>query len=261
MLKEKSLEYRWLTVLFVLSAIIQTGCAEGPLWRVGKFSPWARNQWAEEERIADTLFERKRQMTESVSAALDAPVEQQQRVAEDLAEVVHRDPILLLRLHAVDLLGKLNCPAAVETLKDASRDHNSDLRVAAIKSWEKMPAETAIPQLQEMIGSDTDIDVRLAATRALGNFSGQQAVAAISLALEDPDPALQVRAAESLQNVTGEQLGRDIQAWQNYVKNVLPSPLADRTLAKRPVGGEETRTGISGGPGPRSDSNPDSIFR
>jgi len=208
----------------ILGATISTsGCAEGPLWRAGKYSPWARNQWAAEEEIADTLFARKRKMTEAVTAAIGAPVEDQQRVAEMVSEVVHRDSVLLLRLHGVNLLGQLNCPAAVQTLVDASHDHNADIRIAAIKAWKGMPGDTAIPQLQEIIGSDTNVDVRLAATRALGDFSGQKAVGAISLALSDPNPALQLRAAESLQRVTGEQLGRDIGAWQNYVAQMAPA--------------------------------------
>ncbi len=162
-------------------------------------------------------------MTESVEAVLNAPVEQRQRVAEEISEIVHRDPVLLLRLHGVKLSGQLNCPAAVQTLEDASRDYNSDIRVAAIKAWEKMPMDVAIPQLQEMIGSDTNIDVRLAATRALGNFSGVKAVQALSLALNDADPALQLRAADSLQNATGESFGRDVIAWQDYVSRFTNS--------------------------------------
>ncbi len=197
--------------------LLVTGCAEGPLWQSGRYSPWARNKWAEEEKIADTLFARKQRMTESVESVLGAPVEQQQTVAKELGEIVRRDPVLLLRLHGVKLSGKLKCPAAIQTLEDASRDYNTDIRVAAIKAWEKMPDDVAIAQLQEMIGSDTNIDVRLAATRALGNFSGVKAVQALSLALNDTDPALQLRAAESLQKTTGESLGRDVIAWQDYV--------------------------------------------
>ena len=152
------------------------------MWRAGKYSPWARSQWAEEEKIADTMFKRRREMNESVAAVVNGPVAEQQRVAESLAEVLHRDPVLLLRLYSVNQLGKLNCPAAIDALEDASRDPNPDLRVAAIKAWQNLPAETAIPQLQEMIGSDTNDDVRLAATKALGNFQGEQAIAAIALA-------------------------------------------------------------------------------
>lgn len=218
----------WIAQVLILISMTMVcsflpGCAEGPFWRAGKYSPWAQNQWAEEEKIADTLFVRKRRMTESVESAVNSSIDQQQRVAQNLAEILHRDSVLLLRLHAVKLLGELDCPAAVQALVDASHDHTSDIRIAAVNAWSKMPTDEAIPHLQEMIGSDTDTDVRLAATRALGNFSGQKAVAAISLALDDRNPALQLRAAESLQKVTGEQLGRDIGAWQNYVRNVIPN--------------------------------------
>ena len=212
-------------VLPLLAAVLVSmcGCAEGPLWRAGKYSPWARNQWAAEEQIADTLFVQKRRMSEAVSSVAAAPVEDQQKVAQNLANVMHQSPVLLLRLHAVKLLGQLNCPAATQALVDASHDHNSDLRIQAINSWQAMPADKAIPHLQDMIGSDTEVDVRLAATRALSNFSGERAVSAIAMALEDPNPALQLRAVESLQVVTGEQIGRDVGAWQQYVKNVLPA--------------------------------------
>ena len=140
-------------------------------------------------------------MSEAVASVIGAPVEDQQRVAQTISEVVLRDPVLLLRLHGVNLLGKLDCPLAIQTLQDASKDNIPDIRIAAVKSWQAMEPQTAIPQLQNIIGSDTNIDVRLAATRALSKFSGQQAVSAASLALEDDDPALQLSAVESLQRI------------------------------------------------------------
>lgn len=225
MRKERTKFLRLIMVVVAIATITQlTGCADGPLWKAGKYVPWARNQWAAEEQIADTLFSRKRKMSEAVASVQGAPVEDQQRVAQTISEVVLRDPVLLLRLHGVDLLGKLNCPLAIETLRNASNDNNADIRIAAIKSWQRMSPEVAIPQFQNIIGTDTNIDVRLAATRALGNFNGQQAVSAVSLALDDNDPALQLRAAESLQRITGESLGRDISQWQQYVNNVKPVP-------------------------------------
>jgi hypothetical protein len=214
----------------IVLLVFFVGCAEGPLWQTGKLSPWARNQWAEEEKIADTLFVKKRRMTESVNSVLNAPVERQQEVAEQLAETVRRDPILLLRLHGVKLIAQLDCPAATQTLEDASRDYDTDIRIAAVNAWKNKRGEIAIPQLQEIIGSDTNVDVRLAATRALGNFSGQKAVQALSLALNDSDPALQLRAADSLQKTTGESLGRDVVAWQEYVQN-MDSAVTDSSPA------------------------------
>ena len=232
-MRKQETELLRLSLVVVTVAIVTqlTGCADGPLWKTGKYVPWARNQWAAEEQIADTLFSRKREMSEAVASVQGAPVEDQQRVAQSISEVVLRDPVLLLRLHGVDLLGKLNCPQAIQTLRDASNDNSPDIRIAAIKSWQRMSPDVAIPQLQNIIGSDTNIDVRLAATRALGNFNGQQAVSAASLALNDNDPALQLRAAESLQRITGESIGRDISKWQQYVGNVQPAPFVSQTPA------------------------------
>jgi len=210
----------FLSTIAVIS--VSLGCAEGPLWQTGKFAPWARNQWAEEEKIANTIFTRKNEMNRMVATAKNGTMEQKQMAAENLSETIHRDPILLMRLHGVKLLGELDSPAAIETLTSASKDHNSDVRIAAIQSWSKMPGEVAISQLQEIIGSDTDVDVRLAATRALGNYQGLRAVEALSFALDDPNPALQIRATESLARATGESIGRDVQAWQRYVKQAVP---------------------------------------
>lgn len=200
--------------------LLGSGCAEGPLWRSGKYVPWVQSQWAEEEKIADTLFSRKRRLTELAQQAANGPIEQQQQAAKTLREATQRRNPLLLRLHAVDLLGRINCPESLDALEQLSTARVSDIRLAAVNAWKNMPSEHAIPQLQRILGSDTDVDVRLAATRALSNFSGQQAVSAISLALADPDPALQLRAAESLEQVTGEQFGNNIVAWQNYVNGL-----------------------------------------
>ncbi len=218
---------------FYLLLVVITGCAEGPLWQAGKLNPWARNQWAEEEKIADTLFVKKRRMSESVNTVLNAPMEKQQVVAEQLSEITHRDPILLLRLHGVKLISQLECPAALQALEDASKDYNTDIRIAAVNAWKNKRGEIAIPQLQEIIGSDTNIDVRLAATRALGEFSGEKAVEALSLALNDVDPALQLRAADSLQKTTGESFGRDIVAWQDYVDRLKPTGVDETSTAGR----------------------------
>lgn len=208
-------------LVLLASCLVIAGCAKGMLWKTGHLSPWARKQLAEEEQIADTLFAKRRRMDEEVAAAKNGPLESQQKVADELGQVIAKDSVLLIRLHAVKLLGELNCLAAVDVLETASRDYNSEIRIAAIETWKKKSPDVAIAQLQQMVGSDTDIDVRLAATRALGQFSGNQAIRALSLALNDSDPALQLRAADSLRATTGQPFGRDIVAWQEYVQQQI----------------------------------------
>ncbi len=214
-----------LLLLVAIGTVHQfSGCSEGPLWRSGKYSPWVRDKWAEEEKIADTLFSRKNRMETVVQNAVAGPLNVQEDAAQALSDIVFRDKVLLMRLHAVRLLGQLkSSPTAVETLIKASKDNDRDMRLAAIESWKTLGTDAAVPQLQEIIGSDTDIDVRLAATEALGHFPGRASVSALSLSLNDRNPALQVRATESLRKVTGEPLGRNVVAWQQYVKNVAPA--------------------------------------
>ena len=224
-----------LLIALLLTSTIQIGCAEGPLWKTGRLSPLARDKWLAEEQIADTLFERKREMNSLVeSAKLGSPANQDD-VATQLHEVVRRDAILLMRLHAVNLLGELNSPRAIDALRDAANDPDAEVRIAAVKSWKNFPENVAVAELQGIIQGDTNTDVRMAATRALGSFSGANAVRALSHALTDNNPALQVRATESLERVTGEQIGPDVAAWQNYVDKF--SPAATRT-AQQPIGSE-----------------------
>ena len=197
--------------------------------------------------MADTLFTRKRRMESVVAQAVNGPIGVQEDAALALADIIFRDKVLLMRLHAVKLLGRLNSPTAVETLAKASKSNDKDIRLAAVTAWKTVPAQAAVPQLQEVIGSDTDIDVRLAATEALGNFPGRSSVEALSLSLNDRDPALQVRAAESLQRVTGEPLGRNIIAWQDYVRGIstpaevtIPPEGAQQRVAEQDFQGDES---------------------
>ena len=232
-----------LCVLFGSLALSISGCAEGYFWRTGKYAPWVRQQWEAEEQIADTLFARKRRMTEAVTAVAGSTVESQQQVATKLSEVILRDPILLMRLHALRLITSLDCPKTAETLAIAANDPSSDIRIATVKALEQLPGEDSIYQLQEILANDTDDDVRIAATRALGNFQGQASVRALSLALEDRNPALQISATESLMRTTGQQsIGRDVSAWHQYVQQAIPQPAAPTTT------GSGTKTQVASEP-------------
>ena len=186
--------------------------------------PWVRSEWEAEAQIADSLFSRKAEMTQAVASVSGAAVESQQQVASQLSEVILRDPILLLRLHALKLISTLDCPKTTETLNIATSDPSSDIRIAAVKALQQFPNSESVYQLQEIVANDSDDDVRLAATRALGNIPGQNSVRALGLALNDRNPALQITATESLMRVTGQSsVGRNVVAWQDYVKQVAPT--------------------------------------
>ena len=204
--------------ILTFAFLIIVGCSEGPFWQTGSYVPWVREKWNAEEQIADTLYERKRVLNELVATAKTGSESEQSAAAEKLGEIVQRDQILLMRLHAVQLLGHLNNPTAIQALRQASTHPDSEVRIASIRGWASLPANVAILPLQEIVGSDTNVDVRLAATKALGGFQDPSATNALSLALTDNNPAIQLRATEALDKITGQQIGPNVAAWQTFLK-------------------------------------------
>lgn len=217
-------------LLILVLGLCLAGCAEGPLWRMGQITPWAREKWAAEEAIADTTFKTKREMGEMVDRAVRGSASDRELAARELAAKATQSPVLLTRLQAIRMLGRLDCETSCQTLAALGRDPNTDVRLAVVQSWEKMPAASAVTALQELIASDTNVDVRLAATRALGQFPGEQSLRALNLALTDRDPAIQLRATESLAKVSGKSLGRNVKAWQEYVAQTLGENSSLRTV-------------------------------
>jgi HEAT repeat protein len=58
--------------------------------------------------------------------------------------------------------------------------------------------------------------VRLRALKMLGELKDKQAIPVLARALEDADPAVQYRAVASLKQVSGRDLGNDVNAWREW---------------------------------------------
>lgn len=207
-----------LCTLFFIGAV---GCAEGPLWRTGYVSPWARKKWAEEERLVTTLRERRAEIKQwgiaarSKSGEVDA-------ATESLAKVALDDKALLVRYAAIQELGKAHSLRAVETLDKLASDPEEEIRVSACEALAQHSAPEAMKSLQRVLTSDTEPNVRLAAARGLGAFRSDEAVATLVAALDDPSPALQYRIVESLHSASGKHYGDDLDAWKAYARGEAP---------------------------------------
>ena len=210
-------------VILVSALVITGGCAKGPFWRTGYIAPWALKRWSEEERFAETLHTKRENLRAIVQTAAQGTAADQENAAKQLVDIIETNPVRLVRIEAVRLLGDLDSPTAESGLLRAAKDPSSEVRLAAVHACGSKSNLAALRALQEMVGADTDVDVRLAAARQLQYFKEPGAIQALALALEDPNPALQIRAADSLQVVTGQGLGRDIQAWRQYARAQLPS--------------------------------------
>lgn len=204
---------------YLLSPLVFAGCAEGPLWRTGRISPWVQKKWQEEAMIVPTLDVRKKQLQQSVDASLQGGTDSMQKMANMLAEIVQKDPILLLRIEATKLLGLFPVEFANDGLIIAMNDAKVDVRKAAVEAWSNISGEAAVENLQKLAAGDTNTDVRQSATRALGTIDTASSVRALGLVLDDPSPGVQYRATNSLKEITGEKFGTDIAAWRQYVSS------------------------------------------
>jgi HEAT repeat protein len=155
-------------------------------------------------------------------------------ISQQLAADFKHESDPLIRAQIVRTLGEYPGPVSDTVLQAAVSDSDNDVRVAACESWGKRDTTTAATVLAGILNGDVDHDVRLAAARCLAGSHQQVAITALAGALEDKDPAMQYRAVLSLHQVTGQDLGNDVNKWREYAKNNKLHPAQPETsLAER----------------------------
>jgi HEAT repeat protein len=139
------------------------------------------------------------------------------------------------RLKAIASLGHFQDPRAVKGLEDAyykaavfPPDTAHSVRVQAITSLGNTKNPEAVPLLVRLVrqkpveGTEQEkrqnLDERIAAAHALGNFNQYQAPEALVEVLQtDKDVALRDCAHDSLKTITGKDLPPDPQGWAEYL--------------------------------------------
>jgi HEAT repeat protein len=236
-------------LLFAAAGGCTWGSTNGvPLWgskaekeeaaaNLKKYGPIAR------ERIALVKEEGK-------FAAKGSP-DDKQRVSADLARMIQTEQDPLVRQEIVRTLGGIPTQTAANVLDAGMKDSDPFVRVTVCQAWgnrvasrnstagvaANADADAATRMLSQALASDTNIDVRLAAARALGKVKNDpRAIGALGIALKDRDPALQVRAMAALKESSNKDFGNDVTKWQQYVDSVAPpSPQqSPQSIADRP---------------------------
>ena len=163
----------------------------------------------------------------------------QDEVIQVLTWSATSEPQPLCRMAAIDSLQHFKDPRAAQALLDAyerasyfHRDHpetTAVLRCQAIATLGVNGNPIAVDQLVRVVnqpptgGPDKDqqqdMDERIAAARALAHFPQYQAAEALVAVLrtEHGSIALRNRAAESLREMTGENLPADAQVWADFL--------------------------------------------
>lgn len=113
---------------------------------------------------------------------------------------ISADTATVIQVEALTALGRTKQPPALELLTRIARPE---------------PASAIEVSEQE---KRNILDVKIAAVRALGNYSQYQSTEALLLVLQkERDVALRDRAVESLQAATGKKFGDDAGAWEEVL--------------------------------------------
>jgi HEAT repeat protein len=221
-----SLISRRIWILF--AAILLPGCADLPTW-----VPF-NGPVSDEIPGLVTPARKIKQLRRLAQAGPESSPQEKRAVVEYLTQSIRCEADSLVRAEIIHTAGEYPIRESAPLLKAALQDPDADARVAACEAWGKRGDD---PQAAELLAgvlhTDTNHDVRLAAARALGSTRSPQAIAALSDALVEQDPAMQYRAMLSLKDVTGEDLGNNVDRWQQYVKEGHAQPAKPSWLAEQ----------------------------
>jgi hypothetical protein len=203
------------------------GCQSGPAWLPlgGPVTDQVPGVTPPTERSAEI-----RRLGEQASGEDQAG---KGRIARQLAEAIRDEDDSMIRAAIVEAIGACDGPETERVLEAALQDRAADVRITACEVLGRRGGEESVRLLSEALGSDMNQDVRLAAARALGETGGPGATSALASALDDRDPAMQYRAVQSLESVTGRDFGNDVTRWQQYVRGELPESEQAPSVAER----------------------------
>ena len=171
------------------------------------------------------------QLRELAEQAASREPEVQRRLAIDLAERVETEEDPLLRSEVARALGALQVTEAAEALQNAVNDGDPDVRIAVCAALGQQGGIQAAETLGTIIRSDSDFDVRLAATRALRGSREPAALEALAVALDDSDPALQFRAIQTMREISPVDYGSDVGAWRQFAQGGTPPATESEPIA------------------------------
>jgi len=226
MLKElmKNQSCPWIVLAStVLLASLLSGCTTRHLSMVNwnSLDPESYKAWAEDEAYEVTWYQQSRQLKQLRQAVTGMPRGEQVRHAEALGTNIAETKDMVLQLELVRTLAVFDVPEAIPGLRQASESDLPEVRIAACRAWEIQSSPERVEILLQRVAGDTNLDVRIAAMRALGTCRSTAAQPLIRESLvdllDDDDPAIQYAAVQSLEASSELDLNANIQLWKDVL--------------------------------------------
>lgn len=204
------------SAIFVLLAT--SGCLEGPLGGGGRLNPYIRREWEQDEAYGPTFHSKiERYISIRKNAASMSP-EAQAKFAEEVDRELPTESNGLLRSAMISAVGQMAGEVSEDILSAACQDPDVEVRMAACRALGKRKTESSVESLAKVAGAESDPDVRIEALRSLGAFKDNEvAREALKVALEDRDVGARFVAIQSLEKTTGRYFGADVGKWREYL--------------------------------------------
>jgi len=196
--------------LVLLASMMLTGCAS--------WNPWTRREKAarDQEKYGFTADTRIKKLAERSKAAKSESAQKQMEFTQDLVRMMLEEHDPRVRSRILEAAAEFDTAAATAICTGAMQDPNEMVRIRACDVWAKRGGADAVQLLATRFQTDTDLDVRLRALKMLGELKDKQAIPVLARALEDGDPAVQYRAVASLKQVSGRDLGNNVNDWREW---------------------------------------------
>ena len=200
--------------IVALAVLANTGCTVTPnMW---PFRDNERTSYSTPAMRSDAIRE-----FAARSNGLDTP--EQQELTAQLARQIQVEPDPLVRGTIVETLAAFNTPLASQVMAAGLRDSDPIVRRKCCHYLGERGDLAAIEPLAHALREDKEMDVRVAATKALGRMQSPEALKALTAALEDRDPALQFAAVQSVKQISGQDFGGDVRAYLQYAQGENPT--------------------------------------
>lgn len=207
--------------LIAASAAV-VGCAQsgGPKLAL----PWQTSQSAAADKYGPTADQRIEKLSARAKEAKAAGANAVAGFTAELAREMLAEHDPRVRCDILSIAAEFDTPAALAICRGALEDPEDRVRLAACDAWGRRGGEEAVKLLALRYQTDQEMDVRLRAIRRLGDAKDKTALPVLAKALEDADPAVQYRAVAALKQVTGRDLGDDVNKWRAWIADPESEP-------------------------------------
>lgn len=202
-----------------LACLATAGCQSGP----------ASSLFVKKDRTSfRTPAVRIDEATAIAARSTGADTPEQQELVNDLARRIQTESDPLVREAIVQSIAAFPMPLADQVLKAGLADGDPGVRQQCCLALGERGNPAAAPVLAGVIKNDDDFDVRVSATKALGQIKAPEAAQALLVSLEDNDPALQYAGVQAMKSATGKDYGGDVAAYVALARGEQPPVVATK---------------------------------